>query len=52
MGATVGREADTLVFFAALADAPHRYDFYQTLRRIECLYAHQATLGHGAPAGG
>jgi len=45
MGATVGREADTLVFFAALADAPHRYDFYQTLRQIECLYATKPRWG-------
>jgi type VI secretion system protein ImpH len=34
----VGREADTLVFFTALADEPYRYDFYQTMRRLECLY--------------
>ena len=34
----MGREADTLAVFAALADAPYRYDFYQTLRRLECLY--------------
>jgi type VI secretion system protein ImpH len=38
MGATVGRETDAVAFFAALAAAPYRYDFYQTLRRIECLY--------------
>jgi type VI secretion system protein ImpH len=38
MGAAVGRETDALAFFAALAEAPYRYDFYQTLRRIECLY--------------
>src|SRR5579871_1504397 len=38
MDATVGRETDTLAFFSALAAAPYRYDFYQTLRRIECLY--------------
>jgi type VI secretion system protein ImpH len=34
----MGSETDALTFFAALADAPHRYDFYQTLRRLECLY--------------
>jgi type VI secretion system protein ImpH len=39
MGATVGRETDALEFFHALAQSPFRYDFYQTLRRIECLYA-------------
>ena len=38
MGATVGRETDAVAFFAALAASPYRYDFYQTLRRIECLY--------------
>ena len=38
MGAAMGREADALAFFAALAEEPHRYDFYQTLRRLECLY--------------
>lgn len=40
MDATVGHEADALAFCRALADAPYRYDFYQTLRRFECL--HQA----------
>jgi type VI secretion system protein ImpH len=38
MGATVGREADALAFFEALAEAPYRYDFYQALRRLECLH--------------
>src|SRR6185295_10489717 len=38
MGAPMGRETDALAFFAALAEAPHRHDFYQTLRRLECLY--------------
>jgi type VI secretion system protein ImpH len=38
MGAAMGRETDALALFAALAEAPHRYDFYQTLRRLECLY--------------
>jgi len=38
MGAAVGRETDALAFFAALAEAPYRFDFYQTLRRLECLY--------------
>lgn len=38
MGATVGRETDAVAFFAALSEAPYRYDFYQTLRRLECLY--------------
>jgi type VI secretion system protein ImpH len=38
MGTATGRETDALTFFAALAAAPYRYDFYQTLRRIECLH--------------
>jgi type VI secretion system protein ImpH len=38
MGAPVGRETDALAFFAALSEAPFRYDFYQTLRQLECLY--------------
>ena len=38
MGAAVGRETDALAFFAALEESPYRYDFYQTLRRMECLY--------------
>jgi type VI secretion system protein ImpH len=38
MGAGMGREADALSFFAALGEAPYRYDFYQTMRRLECLY--------------
>lgn len=38
MGAAMGREADALAFFAALAEAPYRYDFCQTLRRLECLH--------------
>ncbi len=38
MDATVGRETDAVAFLAALAEAPHRYDFYQTLRRLECVY--------------
>jgi type VI secretion system protein ImpH len=34
----MGREADALTFFGALAEAPFRHDFYQTMRRLECLY--------------
>jgi type VI secretion system protein ImpH len=33
-----GREADALTFFDELEAAPYRYDFYQTLRRLECLF--------------
>ena len=45
MGAAMGRETDALAFFAALAEAPYRYDFYQTLRRLECLYADKPRWG-------
>ena len=45
MGAAVGRETDALAFFAALAESPYRYDFYQTLRRLECLYAGKPRWG-------
>ena len=38
MGTAMGREADALTFFAELAAAPYQYDFYQTLRRLECLH--------------
>src|SRR4030095_9242274 len=38
MVTAMGRETDALAFFAALAEAPYRHDFYQTLRRLECLY--------------
>ena len=38
MGAPMRSEADALAFFEALAEAPFRHDFYQTLRRLECLY--------------
>jgi type VI secretion system protein ImpH len=38
MGTAVGNETDSLGFLAALAEAPYRFDFYQTLRRLECLH--------------
>ena len=46
MDATVGRETDAVAFLAALAEAPYRYDFYQTLRRLECLYDTRPRWGH------
>jgi type VI secretion system protein ImpH len=46
MGATLGRETDAVAFFSALAAAPYRYDFYQTLRRLECLYDSKPRWGH------
>lgn len=45
MDATVGREADAVAFLGALAEAPHRYDFYDALRRLECLYADKPRWG-------
>ncbi len=45
MEPAMGRETDALVFFADLAAAPYRHDFYQTLRRIECLYADKPRWG-------
>ncbi len=38
MDAKLGRETDALNFLSAVSREPFRYDFYQTLRRIECLY--------------
>ncbi len=38
MATALGRETDAVALFAALADAPHRHDFYQALRRLECLF--------------
>jgi len=46
MGATVGREADSLTLFAALSESPYRYDFYQTLRRLECVFDTKPRWGH------
>ena len=45
MGAAVGRETDAVAFLARLADVPHDYDFYQTLRRLECFYADKPRWG-------
>jgi len=44
----VGREADVVAFFTALALAPYRYDFYQTLRRLECLHDRSPRWGRAA----
>ena len=38
MGHGTGRETDALKFFDELSAEPYRYDFYETLRRLECLY--------------
>jgi type VI secretion system protein ImpH len=46
MGGAMGRETDALTFYAELAAAPYRYDFYQTLRWIECLHDEKPRWGH------
>jgi len=46
LGADVGRETDTVALFARLAEAPHRFDFYQTLRQLECLFDSSPRWGH------
>lgn len=45
MEPAVGRETDALSFFAELARAPYRYDFYETMRRIECLHPQKPRWG-------
>jgi type VI secretion system protein ImpH len=45
MGAALGREADALAFLASLEEAPHRHDFYLTMRRLECLFADRPRWG-------
>jgi len=37
--------ADRVAFFAALAERPYEFDFYQALRRLETLFAEQPRLG-------
>lgn len=38
---------DPEVFFRELAEAPWRFDFFQVMRRIECLYPKRPRLGQG-----
>jgi type VI secretion system protein ImpH len=45
MDADVGRESDAVDFLTRLADVPYDYDFYQTLRRLECLYVNAPRWG-------
>ncbi len=45
MDAKLGHETDALSFLAAVAREPYRYDFYQTLRRLECLYPDKPRWG-------
>lgn len=47
MAIAQGRQADAVAFLAALEEAPYRFDFYQTLRRLECLYLDAPRLGSG-----
>jgi type VI secretion system protein ImpH len=47
MVAEMGRETDAITFFASLAAEPYRHDFYQVLRRLECMYADKPRWGHG-----
>lgn len=41
----MGREADALAFFHALATEPHQHDFYHVLRQFECLYPEKPRWG-------
>jgi len=43
--AGVGQETDTVAFLDALARAPHRHDFYQVMRRLECAHPHLPRWG-------
>jgi type VI secretion system protein ImpH len=45
MDAKLGHETDALTFLSDVAREPYRYDFYQTLRRLECLYNHKPRWG-------
>jgi type VI secretion system protein ImpH len=45
MDPKLGQQTDALTFLNALASEPYRYDFYQTLRRLECVYRDQPRLG-------
>jgi type VI secretion system protein ImpH len=45
MDANLGHETDALSFLSAVSKEPYRYDFYQTLRRLECLYVARPRWG-------
>ena len=47
----MGRTADVVAAFAALAQAPYRYDFYQTLRTLECLHGDRPRWGQALRPG-
>jgi len=45
MDTKLGHETDALTFLLDVAREPYRYDFYQTLRRLECLYKDKPRWG-------
>src|SRR3954468_18520008 len=45
MDAKLGHETDALNFLSNVAREPYRYDFYQTMRRLECLHAEKPRWG-------
>jgi type VI secretion system protein ImpH len=45
MGTTHRLAADAVAFFDDLEAAPHRHDFYQALRRLECLWSESPRWG-------
>ena len=45
MAAALGHPADALAFLAELERAPYAFDFYQTLRRLECIHADKPRWG-------
>jgi type VI secretion system protein ImpH len=45
MAATLGHSSDALAFLASLERTPYAFDFYQTLRRLECIYADKPRWG-------
>jgi len=51
MAAEDGRAPARLALFAALAQAPWRFDFFQALRRIEGLFADKPRLGRALRPG-
>lgn len=51
MVTAVGCAADAVTFFTELAEAPYRFDFYQTLRRLECLYGDRPRWGEALRPG-
>ncbi len=45
MDAKLGHETDALNFLSEVAREPYRFDFYQTMRRLECLYQNKPRWG-------